>query len=318
MGSERPRTVVLLAPAHDPSALRVQALLDGDCRVVAVDSRASQPGMQLSINAAGLVTGAVQGVDLDDIDAIFVRAIAPRQPRLADVAAGRAVSVGASGWRNGLVEGNARRDLHTTLLLALQQRGAVVVNPARAGSVLEHKPWQLMQAAQVGLAIPSTTMATVSSFGVAHSEVVDKPLRGGGLATLTPSFGDSAYADDQVVARQQRVVGDDVRVFVVGDDVAVVTELQGGPWLDYRGEEGYQSGRLRFTRSDGLNDDVTAQLITLSARLQLPFCAIDLKRRDDGSVVFLEANGSPVFADVDDDHHGVLSKALAKLLTTRR
>ncbi|MCP4499877.1 MAG: hypothetical protein GY822_07935 [Deltaproteobacteria bacterium] len=311
-------SILILAPPSEPSAQRVRSAVENlGGEVVWLNSRDENPVLRMELGTDGHFSGSVLGVVLEEIRGVLVRSVAPRQPRLRDAALGKNLS--EKDWIDGLREGHARRDAHTLLLHALAEKGAIVLNPPRHGSVLEHKALQLQVAIQLGFRVPRTafgTLETVSSSGRSSIEQIHKPLRGGAYASSTADFSPS-----QMLIEQPRVRGADIRVFCVNGRVVLCVEFPEGDWTDHRSTPAYQSGSLRFT---SCNLDFSKAFLgqknvrdgfeNLAIGLQLPFMALDFKRDQEGRLWFLEANGAPVFADVDDDHEGVLSEELAAQL----
>ena len=105
---------------------------------------------------------------------------------------------------------------------------------------------------------------------------------------------------------QQRVRGDDLRVYVIGGTVVggahIVTDA-----LDYRGNE-------RAVVPIDVDDGLAKVACTAASALGLVFSGVDVKRCGDGSLVVLDANPSPMFVGVE--RRGVpVSDLLARHLT---
>ncbi|MEY9834820.1 hypothetical protein [Streptacidiphilus sp. EB103A] len=111
---------------------------------------------------------------------------------------------------------------------------------------------------------------------------------------------------------QERIVGPDVRVHVVGD--RAFGEVIHSPQLDYRAARGAN----RFAALT-LPADVLHGCRRLVAESRLPFLGVDFKIQEStGEWFFLEANPMPCYEGYDIRADGAISKAIVEWLTTSR
>jgi predicted ATP-grasp superfamily ATP-dependent carboligase len=139
----------------------------------------------------------------------------------------------------------------------------------------------------------------VREFVASQPEVVFKPALGGSLCRPV----DAAVLQqlDQIraapVTFQERIQGTPVRLTLVdGEPVSCVKLLS--DHLDYRNDPEYEAGRTAYERVK-LPDRVLEACVRTIQRYGLIFSGIDLMLTPEGEYVFLEANCSPLYLDIE-------------------
>lgn len=174
-----------------------------------------------------------------------------------------------------------------------------------------NKVTQLALACARGFEIPRTVVSNDAAWLLAGGEDrVAKPVGGGGYCVslaeaLSTVAGDAA---PQPAFVQERLVGPEVRAYVVGDAVwawEIVTEA-----LDHRTDPRCP------VRPVTLAPEVAARLIGLARELGLDFAAADFKQRPGAAEpVFLEINSQPMWTAYDQAADGALADAIVRWLT---
>ncbi|MEN9798823.1 MAG: hypothetical protein RL653_2519 [Pseudomonadota bacterium] len=264
---------------------------------------------------------AYRGVDVTDLHGCYLRFIpAPYAPEVQR----DGQWLLADHWFTAYMQQRERASFYVAWLLALQDRGCLLVNPPHAASVLQYKPFQLHALRRAGAAVPKTLLSNdpsaVRDFQREVGDVVFKPLMGG---ALTRSLSD--VSDDELqsvtaspVIFQERIGGDDLRVMLAGDEVvsavAIRTPTQ---HLDFRDDPVYSAGDADYEEVT-LPGPVVAQCRAAARTCGLRFAGIDIKRAPDGRWVFLELNSSPIYLDVELKLGHPISRAIAELATGAR
>lgn len=206
-------------------------------------------------------------------------------------------------WFVDYMQRRERFAFQLSWLIAESLRGKPVLNPPEHGSVLQLKPYQLLAARQVGFDTPRTVITNnpdrVRAFAREVDRVVYKPSMGGGLCLpLDERARERLDAITMApVTFQEQVVGTSIRATLVGDDVVSCVKIPTAS-LDYRDDEAYQSGRQQYEEF-ALPDQTADKCRQLMRDCGLLFSGIDFIERADGSLVFLEANSSPIYLDIE-------------------
>ncbi|MEQ1703813.1 MAG: hypothetical protein ABMA25_27215 [Ilumatobacteraceae bacterium] len=248
----------------------------------------------------------VDGEDLSDVAAWYVRFVAasyyrppsPAAPATTDPALRAQVAL-QSGW-----------------LQNLAHAGVPVVNSAGAGG--RSKPLQLAIAREVGLAIPHTivtnSVTDIDAFGALHGRLVQKPVDGGDICRPLEA-ADVSRLDpvlDAPIIVQQRVEGRAVRVTMSRRDVFSAVAIS-SQFLDYRDDPVYQAGEAVY-HPVSVPAETTSLLSQFMERYQLDFAGIDLIQTAHGEHVFLEANSSPMWLEIEQRSGHPITSQLADLL----
>jgi glutathione synthase/RimK-type ligase-like ATP-grasp enzyme len=128
---------------------------------------------------------------------------------------------------------------------------------------------------------------------------------------------DALYARLDAIASapaifQQRIVGADVRVTVVGDRVVSAVEVESEDGVDYRRGAAYRAGASVY-RSHALPADVASMSLRAAALCGHVLSGIDWKAGKDGYVI-LEANSAPVYLDIEHKTGAPITEAVVAWL----
>ncbi|QLG49247.1 ATP-grasp domain-containing protein [Natrinema halophilum] len=194
------------------------------------------------------------------------------------------------------------RGLLLSAVKRLQDEGVRVINPPEAMSIHDLKPWQLSTLSAAGVPVPETCSTNdpdeVRTFANRVEDVIYKPVTGGGHAHRL----EKDDLEDERLTRlanspvqfQERIDGDDVRVFVVDGEAVAAARIVSDA-LDYRSVE-HDVERIPL---DSLDPEIERAACRAATQLELPFTGVDVIDGSDRFVV-LEANPSPMFATFDE------------------
>ncbi|MEU4834626.1 hypothetical protein [Streptosporangium sp. NPDC023615] len=328
----------IIGPPDDPQVSNVAAALrERGAEPVVLDLTAFPARSRLS-----LLDGvpSVPGVDVGAVRAWYLRSMPlplpfalplgqterhDRDGRLArgdrqgrDEQSGRGGTVPeelAREQRSAYAGGRERRSFTFAFVTALRCGGAALVNPP--GTLGQHflKLEQLRRLRGAAVPVPRTLATNdpdaVVAFARAAGPIVYKPLAGGALCRrVTPQ--DLRPERLRLLATapvlfQEEVPGRNLRVYVVGGEVAASYEIVSEE-LDYRGAE-----RAVFPVAP--SPDETDACLRAARACGLTFTGIDVRRRDDGTFAVLECNPSPMFAAIERRTATAgVTRALAALL----
>jgi glutathione synthase/RimK-type ligase-like ATP-grasp enzyme len=209
-----------------------------------------------------------------------------------------------------------RRGMILSWLKLLEHDGACIINPLVTQSVHAVKPWQLATLSRAGLDVPDTVVTTradvVQKFAAKHPEVVFKPVAGGGYARVLEQGDLSeerlALLRNAPVQFQERIVGDNVRAYVVAGCVVAAARIDCEA-IDYR----VAPHRLEAIELPS----VVARAASIAAEcLGLVFAGVDLIVSPE-RIVVLEANPSPMFARFDERTGSRVGSMLADFMIAR-
>ena len=261
------------------------------------------------------------GTPLSECKAIYVRSMpSPHAPVIRE----REELVLHADWFPRFMQARERSGFLMSLLLSLEHAGVRLVNPPRAGAALQYKPFQLDLLRRLGARLPRTLIsndpARICDFHAAEQErqgeVVFKPLLGGAITKLLNEevLAKLDHVRAAPVIFQQRIVGDDIRVMLVGNEVVSAVAIRTPqPHLDFRDDPCYSSGQARY-EPVSLPADVVDLCRRAAQGCGLRFAGIDIKRTPADEWVFLELNSSPIYLDVERKLGDPISAALADLL----
>ncbi len=213
------------------------------------------------------------------------------------------------------------------LLASLGAAGIRLVNDPWRDEVASLKTHQLAAAERVGLAVPPTLvtsdpdaarafLASCGPDGAVHkplrpAEGDDRPTRRVGPADLARLHALRLAP----VILQGYVPGVDVRVTAVGDALFAAE-------IDARATRSPEDFRPVLAECRvapcTLPERDAAALRALLRELGLSYAAIDLRRREDGSLAFLEINPGGQWFFVEQRTNQPITAALASLLASRR
>lgn len=188
----------------------------------------------------------------------------------------------------------------------------LVVNQPGCHQLNASKPAHYAWLSERGLLVPPSLLSAdgerVRAF-VASGRTIVKPVCGIRATTREIRLADvdRLAACEGPVLVQRMIVGDDVRVHVVGD--AVVACRFSSEALDYRSDR-------RAERSVvDIPDDLARLLVARTAEQGLAFGGWDFKLDADGTYWCLECNPMPGYSFYDRVCDGAISDALIKLLS---
>lgn len=205
---------------------------------------------------------------------------------------------------------NDARSLFESFLIDLPARW---VNGWKGFQLHQNKPAAFAKVAAQGVRVPETIWTNdpehVRAFA-ARMPCIIKPVQGGAhTEPVTPEL----LSDENLqnlrhapITLQEAIEGDDVRVFVVGDEV-YACEI-GSDELDFRNDANPDIRAIELT------DDMQATCQSVAASLELCWAGIDFRRTNDGEFVFFEANPSSMFLGFEQRANLPITQALCRLL----
>ncbi len=210
-----------------------------------------------------------------------------------------------------LIAENDTRSLFESLLMELPVRW---VNGWEAYQLHQRKPAALARVARLGVPVPDTLFGNdaeaIVQFAQKHPRCIFKPVQGGAFTErLTPDHLTPENLQSLTLAPvtlQEEVQGQDVRVFVAGEEV-LACEIHSHS-LDYREDPDPKIVPLQ------LPEQVRRQCLAIARTLHLLWTGMDFRRREDGTYVFLEANPSPMFLGFQQRSGLPLDEHLVRLL----
>lgn len=188
---------------------------------------------------------------------------------------------------------------HQAFVEWLDYAACLVVNRPAAMESNSSKPFQAQLIARFGFDVPETLVTNdadeVLAFRRRHGSIIYKSASG--VRSIVRELDEAAMARlDRVRALptmfQAHVPGVDVRVHVVGNQVFATEVRTEATDYRYAGDDGLEA---HMTSVD-LPATVESRCVSLSARLGLPFCGIDLRRSDEGRWVCFEVNPMPAYS----------------------
>ncbi len=222
-------------------------------------------------------------------------------------------------WYEDYMHKREHRSFLVAWLLSLGHRGVPVLNPPEHGIGLQYKPVELELARQEGLTLPKTLITNdperVRAFLDAVPEVVYKPAFGGSECRLVGEKELAHLAQVRVspVTFQECVRGKSIRIMVVDGQVVSAVRLV-SDYLDYRSDPAYSAGQTPYETVE-LPADLCAAAVRVVDRYGLYFSGIDFIETEAGEYVFLEANASPMYMDIEQRaEHPITAEICAALL----
>jgi glutathione synthase/RimK-type ligase-like ATP-grasp enzyme len=295
--------IVFYGYADDaPLARAIEVARERELAHCVIDQRhLDRYDLVLEVSDAGVggrlwVAGSI--VSLNDVGAVYARPLTP-------------VAVADARGRE------RARVFEQAMLDWLDIADCLVVSPPSAMHSNASKPFQAQAIAAAGFLVPETLVTsdpgTARAFWRRHGRVVFKSTSG--IRSIVRELDRAQAASlgrlrDLPTQFQELVPGTDVRVHVIGGRVFAAQVRSDA--IDYR-----------YARRDGLGvdldevtlpADVAGRCVTLAARLGLPFCGIDLRRRPDGEYVCFEVNPMPGYSYFESETGQAISGALVGYL----
>ncbi len=312
------RIALIGSPERREIARLRMRLEERSAEPVVLDPR-GDPGLELAGGGGSAGSARACGVDLSDCAALYVADLALPSPfvRRDDGSIDPERSAGA-------LRSSRRRLAAWNALLTRLQRRCLVVNPVVAHDLHSLKPWETFVYAREGLPCAETVSTSdprsvLSLAGGTGTAWVRKGLVGGyGYTEAFVPPGAPAEASAALAAApilvQERIVGVNVRAFVIGRAVVGAAEVVGASAAatDSRRD----TARVRAIAPP---PEAAAAAVAAAARWGLAFAAVDFMRDErSGRWLLLECNSAPFFAELEKATGIPVSGALADLLTGRR
>jgi|ETNmetMinimDraft_35_1059890.scaffolds.fasta_scaffold21617_1 glutathione synthase/RimK-type ligase-like ATP-grasp enzyme len=299
----------------DPQCQQMASVLEAKGHsAFLVEADAIGQGHDHSIDQDGIFYG---DQCLDEIPAFYLRHITSPMAPIVRMQEGEE-PVLYRDWFTEYMHMREQQGLVISFLLALEERGACLVNPPFAGSVNQYKPFQLSGLRHHGIPLPKTLVTNnperVKRFLEEVGDVVFKPSMGGALCRRLDKdkLEELELIRKSPVIFQECIEGEDVRVMMVNGE-AVSSMIVDSTTLDFRDDPNYSSGAGTYRELD-LPDDIVAMCAKAQSLLGLRFAGIDLKYCDNDTYYFIEANSSPIYLDVELKHGHNITERIADLL----
>lgn len=221
-------------------------------------------------------------------------------------------------WLINHMRKTERLGFQLSMLMYFASKKIPVINPPENGNVIQLKPFQLASAKNVGLTIPQTLISNnperVIKFISEVKDVVYKPSMGGGLCHhfKESDFNRLDHITKSPVTFQERITGSSVRATIINNEV-VSCVLLPSDYVDYRNDPNYNAGNQRYEEID-LPKEVAQKTFKLLENCGLVFSGVDFVLNEKKEFVFLEANSSPIYLDIEYKTGVPISAKLASLL----
>lgn len=277
--------IVAGSPTEGPVELLVSRATEAGIEVLLLaEERAESWQLEVGVRHGTIRASAVQHggrVDLGEATGLYLRLTAPR----------------VTGLPADPLQ-QARQEAATALLTAWADVAPLrVANRPAAMASNNSKPYQAALIRSLGFAVPETLVtndpAAVRAFREQHGRLVYKSVSGvrSVVHELTgPRLADLHRVRALPTQFQRLLVGTNVRVHVVGEDVhACAVE---SATIDYRYADGGPSARMSAVT---LPDDIAQRCVQVSRALDLPLAGIDLLRDEDDRWWCFEVNPSPAY-----------------------
>jgi len=301
--------VLVLGGDDDEHAVHVlTALRDRGVRAEMVDSRMFPQQLRITwdpvTDTGHLVLPGAGRIDFHDIHSVYWRCYNGFTEALLD------------DPEQAELAANDARSLFESVLVSLPCRW---VNGWEAYQLHQTKPAALARVAAMDLGgvlrCPATCLGNdpeaVRDFVASRERCIFKPVQGGAHtrmvrpAHLTDENLRSLAASPVTI--QEYAPGADIRVFVAEKRVLACEILTDA--TDFRDDPHAEITPVM------LPDAVADGCLAIARELHLLWTGIDLRRTDDGTYVFLEANPSPMFIGFEDRAGLALTDALLEVLT---
>jgi len=294
-----------------------------DCQVLALAESVREAGgdpcvlnIRISDQGAsefsiGSVSMMWDGVDFQDLRAVYIRGMEPNTPPSLPPILNAAMH---AEWRAWYVREQQYQAASYGFFAALVAQGKLVVNPLSAYAHHNSKAqfYERMRAA--GFYFPETLTTSdpeeARRFLAHRGKVVVKPGIGVGSTRLLRE-SEKKFLDEVAlcpVTLQEYVQGDTFRVHVVGDKVVLALKIVSEE-IDSR------TDAKAFTYAR-LQDEEAAQLARATQSLGLHFAAWDIIKTASGRHVYLDCNPGPFLMWVGPDNVRAIYGRLAKYLVT--
>lgn len=206
-------------------------------------------------------------------------------------------------WFVNYMQLREHRNFTLAWLLSLQRRGIPIINPPEYAVGQQLKTLELFLARQLGLETPRTLISNdpqqVRTFMQEVEAPVYKPLIGyGHCKPLTQA--ELPYLERIKAAPvifQERVPGVAVRVTCVDGQIVSAVKIPSES-LDYRDNASYEAGQQIYEPIQ-LPPEIIKACQQYLAQTGLLLAGIDFMLTPEGRYVFLEANSSPMYIEIE-------------------
>lgn len=251
------------------------------------------------------------GFRLDDLRSVYVRSIPTPIPQHHSPVVPLSEE---ADWLAAAELGRAMLGAARAAQRSLADRGVEMVNPVEAFWFHRSKPGADQRLAHHGIPVPrslvTTEVRSVEAFVDEVGEVVYKPVAGGGACRLLDEFALDGAAQALSMAPvlfQERIVGRDLRVYVVGGRVVGSCVIHTDA-IDYRGNEAGIEAIETWPELEEL-------AVRAADALGMTFTGIDIKEGPDGRLTVLDVNPSPMFVGISHSTGIDVAHALAAHLS---
>ncbi len=269
-----------------------------DTDVLFIDSRSLELGLTWSFDGQSFY---YQSHNLDTVSAWY---LATYPPALPPVWTDYEEHFLYKDWFVDYMHKREHRTFFLAWLSSLVKRGVPVINPPEHMFGQQLKPLELLTARQTGLDTPATLIsndpAAVRDFvAQAQAPVVYKPVSGYGHCKPVTELELTHLSRIQAspVIFQEQVLGTAIRATFVDGQLVSAARLPSDS-LDYRDNANYEAGNQIYEPVI-LPESLLKACQTYLEQMGLLFAGIDLIETADQRYVFLEANSSPMYLDLE-------------------
>lgn len=289
----------IIGAEQDGRCLGVSRFLESqDAEVIFIDCRSLEAGQAWSFDGQSFV---YRGRALDQVSAWYMATYPPALPPLWTDYEEHFLY---KDWFVDYMHKREHRTFFLAFLSSLVKRGIPVINPPENMFGQQLKPVELMTARHAGLETPPTLISNdpeaVKAFiQAAQHEVVYKPVSGyGHCKPVTASeLKHLERIKTSPVIFQERVTGTAIRATFVDGELVSAARLPSES-LDYRDNADYEAGNQVYEPTS-LPPAVISACQAYLENMGLLFAGIDLIETADGRHVFLEANSSPMYLELE-------------------
>jgi glutathione synthase/RimK-type ligase-like ATP-grasp enzyme len=215
-------------------------------------------------------------------------------------------------------KGQAYPETDARLAAVLNSLPCKVLNRPAATYSNRSKPYQALLIRRFGFKIPKTLVtndpeAVVRFLVECDEKLIFKSISGVRStvrAMTSEDFGRLELLENCPAQFQEYIVGDNIRVHVIGERLFAVRIQCDAVDYRYAGEEGYSLTMVPAV----LPEEVAANCIRLTKELGLTLSGIDLKETPSGEYYCFEVNTSPAFLFYESPARPVVADALAEFL----
>jgi glutathione synthase/RimK-type ligase-like ATP-grasp enzyme len=290
----------------DPLESVASALCDRDVPFQRLDQR-DVLDVSIDLRIGERLSGVVQApdgsIDLDEVDAVYVRVYDARRLRTVEAAGSTALP---------------RLDaIEMALWSWIDDTPARVINRPSAMASNNSKPYQASLILEQGFAVPETLVTTdpdaARDFWEKHRAVIYKSVSGvrSVVSRLTSvhfdRLQDVRWCPTQL---QAWIPGRDFRAHVVGGEVFAAEVISDAD--DYRYAR--RQGGSATLRACALPPAVEERCLRTAAALGLPLAGVDLRESPGGEWYCFEVNPSPAFTYYESHTGQPIAAALASFL----